>query len=67
MASLSSQLIAEATAHAQSDSLEDLRERCAGGTFRMTYVHASEILKKNSKLILLRNKNTLPKSVPVSC
>jgi len=32
MASVASQLIEEATAHAQSDSLEDAREICADGT-----------------------------------
>ena len=33
MASVASQLIEEVTAHAQSDSLEDARERCADGTY----------------------------------
>jgi len=33
MASLASQLIEEVTAHAQSDSLEDVREICADGTY----------------------------------
>jgi len=33
MASVASQLIAEVIAHAQSDSLEDAREICAGGTY----------------------------------
>jgi len=33
MASVSSQLIEEVTAHAQSDSLEDAREICADGTY----------------------------------
>ena len=32
MASMTSQLIEEVTAHAQSDSLEDAREICADGT-----------------------------------
>jgi len=32
MAYVASQLIEEVTAHAQSDSLEDAREICAGGT-----------------------------------
>ena len=32
MASVASQLIEEATAHAQSESLEDAREICADGT-----------------------------------
>ena len=33
MASMASQLIEEVTAHAQSDSLEDVREICADGTY----------------------------------
>jgi len=33
MASVSSQLIEEVTAHAQNDSLEDAREICADGTY----------------------------------
>jgi len=33
MASMTSQLIEEVTAHAQSDSLEDAREICAEGTY----------------------------------
>ena len=33
MASVDSQLIEEVTAHAQSDSFEDAREICAGGTY----------------------------------
>ena len=33
MASLSSQLIEEVTAHAQNDGLEDAREICADGTY----------------------------------
>jgi hypothetical protein len=33
MASVTSQLIEEVTAHAQSDSLEDVREICADGTY----------------------------------
>jgi len=33
MAPVSSQLIEEVTAHAQSDSLEDAREICADGTY----------------------------------
>ena len=33
MASVTSQLIEEVTAHAQSDSLEDAREICAEGTY----------------------------------
>ena len=40
MASVASQLIEEVTAHAQSDSLEDAREICADGTFRITYVES---------------------------
>jgi len=33
MASVTSQLIEEVTAHAQSDSLEDAREICADSTY----------------------------------
>jgi len=33
MASVTSQFIEEATAHAQIDSLEDAREICADGTY----------------------------------
>ena len=33
MASVSSQLIEEVTAHAQSDSLEDVRDICADGIY----------------------------------
>ena len=33
MASVSSQLIEEVTAHAQSDKLKDAREICADGTY----------------------------------
>jgi len=33
MASVTSQLVEEVTAHAQSDSLEDAREVCADGTY----------------------------------
>ena len=33
MASVTSQLIEEVTAHAQSDSLENVREICADGTY----------------------------------
>jgi len=33
MASVASQLIEEVTAHAQSDSLEDVRQICADGTY----------------------------------
>jgi len=33
MASMASQLIEEVTAHVQSESLEDEREICAGGTY----------------------------------
>ena len=33
MASVAFQLLEEVTAHAQSDSLEDAREICAGGTY----------------------------------
>jgi len=38
MASVASQLIEEATAHAQSDSVEDARDAQTVLTFRITYV-----------------------------
>ena len=41
MASVASQSIEEATAHAQSDSLEDAREICAGGTYFPNSLHIS--------------------------
>ena len=46
MASVSSQLIQEVTAHAQSDSLEDVREICADGTYFPNNLH---ILKSQSE------------------
>jgi len=33
MASVASQLIEEVTSHAQSDSLDDVRQSCADGTY----------------------------------
>jgi len=39
MASVASQLIEEVTAHAQSDSLEDVREICADGTYFLNNLH----------------------------
>jgi len=50
MASVASQLIEEVTAHAQSDSLEDVREICADGTYfpnnlRITISEASYIFR----------------------
>jgi len=33
MSSVASQLLEEVTAHAQSDSLEDAQDICAGGTY----------------------------------
>jgi len=44
MATVASQLIDEVTVRAQSDSLEDAREICEEGTFRITYVNALWIL-----------------------
>jgi len=41
MASVASQLIEEATAPAQSDSLEDAREICADGTYFPNNLHTS--------------------------
>jgi len=39
MASVASQLIEEVTARAQRDSLEDVREICAGGTYFLNNLH----------------------------
>jgi len=39
MASVTSQLIEEATAHAQSDSLEDARDICTDGTYFPNNLH----------------------------
>jgi len=39
MASVASQLIEEVTAHAQSDSLKDVREICADGTYFLNDLH----------------------------
>ena len=48
MASVASQLIEEATAHAQSDSLEDAREICADGTYfpnnQRTFAHGRTVI-----------------------
>jgi hypothetical protein len=39
MVSVASQLIQEVTAHAQRDSLEDVREVCADGTYFPNNLH----------------------------
>jgi hypothetical protein len=39
MASVTSQLIEEVTAHAQSDSLKDEQEICADGTYFQNNLH----------------------------
>ena len=39
MSSVASQLVEEASAHAQSDSLEDAREICADGTYFPNKLH----------------------------
>jgi len=44
MASVAPQLIEEATAHAQSDSLEDAREICADGTYFPNNLRASSFI-----------------------
>jgi len=48
MASVTSQLIEEVTAHAQSDSLEDAREICADGTYFPNNVGSWLHLKKKT-------------------
>jgi len=44
MASVASLLIQEVTAHAQSDSLEDVREICADGTYFPNNLRKSHLL-----------------------
>ena len=51
MASVASQLVQEVTAYAQSDSLEDAREICAGGTYFPNNVR--------TRLLLTEVQNTL--------
>jgi len=41
MVSVASQLVEEVTAHARSDSLEDVREICADGTYSLNNLHTS--------------------------
>ena len=48
MASVASQLIEEVTAHVQRDSLEDVREICADGTYFLNTLH---ILCAQSKMV----------------
>jgi len=43
MASVASQLIEEVTAHAQSDSHEDVRGICADGTYFPNNLHISKL------------------------
>ena len=52
MASVSSQLIEEVTAHEQSDSLEDAREICADGTYILNNLRSIRNI-----LILIKLKN----------
>jgi len=49
MASMASQLIEEVTARAQSDSLEDAREICAGGTYFPNNLHIKMYDIKNAQ------------------
>jgi len=59
MASVASQFVAEVTAHAQSDSLEDAREICADGSYfpnnLRTYKHSNEafVAVERQKLLLI--------------
>jgi len=52
MASVSSQLVEEVTAHAQSDSLDDAREICADGTYFLNN------LRRTNAHIVWGNGNT---------
>ena len=59
MASVASQLIEEATAHAQSDSLEDAREICADGTYSPNNLRGSQPDALFLKFILIKNSKCL--------
>jgi len=65
MASVASQLIEEAIAHAQSDSLEDAREICTDGTYfpnnLRILTHVTHVEKSVSTLQMTDNKG--PKHV----
>jgi len=54
MASVSSQLIEEVTAHAQSDSLNDAREICADGSYFPNNLHTSFFLNFESTVLVKR-------------
>jgi len=54
MASVSSQLIQEVTAHAQSDGLEDVREICADGTYFPNNLHIIIIGLHDPDLLLFK-------------
>ena len=58
MATVASQLIADVTAHAQSDSLEDAREICADGTYFPNNLRISKKLffDKQNKLFTSEQK-----------
>ena len=49
MTSVTSQLIQEVTAHAQSDSLEDAREICADGTYFPNNLRISDINRRSER------------------
>ena len=57
MASVASQLIEEATAHAQSDSLEDAREICADGTYFPNNLHNLFLVPAESPPEIYRWRN----------
>ena len=57
MASVASQLIAEVTAHAQSDSLEDAREICADGTYLPNNLRINELTESISFAVVRRSKS----------
>ena len=53
MASVVSQLIEEVTAHAESDSLEDVREICADGSYFPNNLHTCK------QIVWYENENIL--------
>jgi len=59
MASVPSQWIEEVTAHAQSDSLEDVREICADGPYFPNNLHIC-IFRVNPPTPLLKNAGCAP-------
>jgi len=56
MASVTSQLIEEVTAHAQRDSLEDVQEICADGTYFPNNLRRIDTYLKQKRIYFTRSK-----------